>query len=1000
MMKKTDSNNSAIVFPTEEKGKGVKKREEKKGRFLLSSGRLPKEDKSERWRTRTEGSAPFHRPLSSPNDDEEMDDGTPARHRESIPHSNCLTDEEDDDMHTEDANNNESKTRDVSDEKDVETKELQKDSIATALHNLIGGNFPWPAGLVGPNVTLEAIQNTKVAMAQFAANALNNHATKNTKNNNNGSFQELAALQTTLFTLQQQQLLQLQLLQHLQQQLVSKSDQNSVQHDDSSPPNSPSPVPSTSTTPQPPDISSSSSKPNSLSPLKQTTKPNTNSNNSTTSSSMGTVNATNGSEGLNPHFASLLNCANQDPNQPLSPGLPPGASSTSILSPNGDLNIIREPNTLEVLQKRTQEVLDSASQGLLASSLVDDPNYRKKELGIEKGREPFFKHRCRYCGKVFSSDSALQIHIRSHTGERPFKCNVCGSRFTTKGNLKVHFQRHTARFPHVRMNPHPVPEHLDHLHPPIRPNSGHSTPNHSPTGSNAFRTPPPPQAFHPFNPLFHFSQPMKLIPLAVPVLKENIITGPEDLTKPKGKHTEADLKGTVGIKEEIKDLEYEDGDEDEILQGGKDEDKEFKKSNCLDLREEDDPKKEMNDCSMDSMTQENDHTDDSMMEEFSQDQPENLSSKSLPLMYPLPLMVRPGRPSSSSTMTFAHISSSPQFPPGSTPTKPPSVPQGIPVDIDPAKDPAIYTNLLPRPGSNDNAWESLIEVTKTSETAKLQQLVDNIDHKVTDPNQCIICQRVLSCKSALQMHYRTHTGERPFKCKICGRTFTTKGNLKTHMGVHRAKPPLRALLQCPVCHKRFTNSLVLQQHIRLHTGEPTDLTPEQIRAAEVKDFTFLPSNHFPSFPPHGSPSLFLSHSHSAMMKHPVPPNIPPVRSPDEISSSPNSFKNVDQSDQDLPQSFQSSLSALESQEKTVNSIGDTPAGILKASMSKGSPRDNSSSTSPEKEFPSNKQDSPLPLNSLPSPAAQQPQQQQPFITSTIIPHNNLQFLKVNYVFVK
>lgn len=62
------------------------------------------------------------------------------------------------------------------------------------------------------------------------------------------------------------------------------------------------------------------------------------------------------------------------------------------------------------------KVLDSASQGLLASSLAAD-NCSGKKLGpYEKGREPFFKHRCRYCGKVFGSDSALQIHIRSHTG--------------------------------------------------------------------------------------------------------------------------------------------------------------------------------------------------------------------------------------------------------------------------------------------------------------------------------------------------------------------------------------------------------------------------------------------------------------------------------------------------------------------------------------------------------------------------------------------------------
>ena len=64
-------------------------------------------------------------------------------------------------------------------------------------------------------------------------------------------------------------------------------------------------------------------------------------------------------------------------------------------------------------------------------------------------------------------------------------------------------------------------------------------------------------------------------------------------------------------------------------------------------------------------------------------------------------------------------------------------------------------------------------------------MVNNLENKMADPNECVICRRVLSCKSALQMHYRTHTGERPFKCRICGRAFTTKGNLKTHMGVHR-----------------------------------------------------------------------------------------------------------------------------------------------------------------------------------------------------------------------
>ncbi|XP_065788345.1 sal-like protein 3 isoform X2 [Muntiacus reevesi] len=419
------------------------------------------------------------------------------------------------------------------------------------------------------------------------------------------------------------------------------------------------------------------------------------------------------------------------------PSLPspllPQTSASSVIFPNPLVSIAATANALDPLS-----ALMKHRKGKPPNVSVFEPK--------ASAEDPFFKHKCRFCAKVFGSDSALQIHLRSHTGERPFKCNICGNRFSTKGNLKVHFQRHKEKYPHIQMNPYPVPEYLDNV----------------PTCSGI----PYGMSLPPEKPVTTWldSKP------ALPTVPTSV-----------GLQLPPTLPG-MGISSYV-----------------------------------DSP----------SLTPAN----------RSPQRPSPASSECPSLS--------PGLTGSEAGVPVA--AGSPQPAPGGSSllkTEPVSLPctnaraGDLPATAgqvsttsaltDSGTSPGLCSPVLPagaEPFKAKFPFGGLLDSMQTSETSKLQQLVENIDKKMTDPNQCVICHRVLSCQSALKMHYRTHTGERPFKCKICGRAFTTKGNLKTHFGVHRAKPPLRVQHSCPICQKKFTNAVVLQQHIRMHMGGQIPNTP-------------------------------------------------------------------------------------------------------------------------------------------------------------------------------
>lgn len=47
-------------------------------------------------------------------------------------------------------------------------------------------------------------------------------------------------------------------------------------------------------------------------------------------------------------------------------------------------------------------------------------------------------HVCGYCGHAFYRPSTLATHIRTHTGEKPYRCSVCSYSAAQKGNMRRH----------------------------------------------------------------------------------------------------------------------------------------------------------------------------------------------------------------------------------------------------------------------------------------------------------------------------------------------------------------------------------------------------------------------------------------------------------------------------------------------------------------------------------------------------------------------------------
>ena len=124
----------------------------------------------------------------------------------------------------------------------------------------------------------------------------------------------------------------------------------------------------------------------------------------------------------------------------------PNASRCPSMDYEGDV-----VNNFRAISPPQRPVLTEVD--ILIQTLEGPPTSSTNDHSLPPSRSGKVKqHLCpfQYCNKVFAQPSQLKIHVRSHTGEKPYRCHACSSAFSQLGNLRTHEGRHRGEKPRRR----------------------------------------------------------------------------------------------------------------------------------------------------------------------------------------------------------------------------------------------------------------------------------------------------------------------------------------------------------------------------------------------------------------------------------------------------------------------------------------------------------------------------------------------------------------------